>query len=103
MISAPSAACTVAVDAEAERVEQKRQLGVARDRRRASSARPSDSPMPCDALHSRDERVVHLAARLVGHAERAVAKTGGDVLRRRAEAGDLVVVNRAPSRSSRGA
>ena len=31
---------------------------------------------------------------LVGHAERAVAQSGGDVLRRRAEARDLVVVNR---------
>ena len=44
--------------------------------------------------HAGDERVVHLASGLVGHAERAVVEAGGDVLRRRAEARDLVVVNR---------
>ena len=50
--------------------------------------------MPWPACMPRDERVVHLAARLLGHAERAVAQAGGDVFRRRAEARDLVVVNR---------
>ena len=41
-----------------------------------------------------DERGVHLAAGLLGHAERAVAQSGGDVLGGRAEARHLVVVNR---------
>ena len=94
MISAPSAAWTVVGTPSRYAREQDRQLRVARASARASSARPSASPIPAPACMPRDERVVHLAAGLVGHAEGAVAQAGGDVLRRRAEARDLVVVNR---------
>ena len=47
--------------------------------------------------HPGDERVVQLAAGLLGHPEGAVPEAGGDVLRGAAEAGDLVVVDRRRS------
>ena len=58
------------------------------------SARRATRPSPSCSFIPRDERLVHLAAGLLGHAEGAVAQAGGDVLGRAAEAGDLVVVDR---------
>src|SRR5690242_5699923 len=43
------------------------------------------------------ERLVHLATRLLGHAEAAVAEAGSDILRCPAESRDLKVVNRRRS------
>ena len=41
-----------------------------------------------------DERRVEAASRLLSHAEGAIAQARGHILRGRAEAGDLVIVNR---------
>ena len=94
MISAPSAACTGQRNAEAPRRESSSESSGCASAGRASSARPSASPMPRPSLHAGDERLVHLAPGLLGHAEGAVLEPGGDVLGGRAEAGDLVVVDR---------
>jgi hypothetical protein len=52
---------------------------------------------PPSLAHAGDERLVHLPARLVRHAEGSVPKPGGDILRSAAEPRHLVVVNRPRS------
>ena len=94
MISAPSAAWTVSGTPRRCAARSSDSSGLASVGLRASSARPSALAHAEPVAHPGDEGIVHLAARLLGHAEGAVRETGGDVLRRGSEARDLVVVDR---------
>ena len=92
MISAPSAACTDSGMPRRRAASSSDSSGFASagcSLERATEALAHAQAVP----HAGDERLVHLAPRLVGHAEGAVPQAGGDVLRGRAEAGDLVVVD----------
>ena len=88
--------------AEAKRVEQHRELRIRELRARVERAAERFAHA-LRVLHPAHEGVVHLAPRLLGHAERSVAQTRGDVFGRGAEARDLVIVDRRRSRSSRRA
>src|SRR5215211_7585210 len=93
MISAPSAAWTVA--GMPWRRAASASVAHSRDERRSSLECATEALAHAEPLaHSVDERLVHLASGLVGHAEGAVLQSRGDVLRRGAEARDLVVVDR---------
>jgi hypothetical protein len=102
MISAPNAAVHGDRYAEAVRARMMDELGVrqpARFLERDGHCFAHATP----ALHAGGEGVIESAPGFLGHPERAVAKTGGDVLGRSSESRDLVVVNRGGAVHSRGA
>ena len=74
------------------RLQQDGEFGVRQDRFARQRHRDGFAHPSLLALTG-DEGLVQPAARFFGHAERAIAKAGGDVLRRGAEARDLVVVD----------
>ena len=80
-------------DAEALGRQQERHLGVGEGNVFAC-ARDGFTHSP-SVLHSGDERLVHSPAGFFGHSERSVDEPPRNILRRRAESRNLVIVNRA--------